>query len=682
MAKERRLPELLSPAGSFSALEAAIEAGADAVYFGTTSYSNRMRAKNFEEEEAVRAIRLCSSYGVASHITLNTRLRERELPSVLELAKRLWAAGASAFIVADVGLAGHLVREIPGVVLHGSTQLTGVSSADAEAMAKLGFSRMVCPRELTRKELCALVESSPIETEMFVHGALCVSVSGQCLMSWAMGGRSGNRGECAQPCRLPYSFGGGEKDYPLSLKDSCLASHIPGIIDSGVASLKIEGRMKGEDYVYGVTRIYRRLLDEGRCATAEELHELESLFSRDGFTDGYYTGKRLGMNGTRPEGAAESEGVFGGLKRKLPVKGILEAISGRETTLTLTEGELTVRVAGDVADTARSAAASAESTYKNISRLGGTAYTLAEGDFTFITDGRAFLPTSALNELRRRAVEALSEAKSDSLRQYRCDRESLGFKEAAETDEPFTRLASFRRYEDVPAVAWEYFDTVFLPYGEAEKAGGRASLALSPWTPDTARLKEQLASYRDDGGTRVLCHTLGQIGAAVDAGLSPVASFRLNVTNKASAQVLRDMGVLYTVLSPELPVAAMGDISRSVGNCGAVVYGHLPLMLLRRCVMKSQGCSGKCSSAGCLSGEVLKDRRGGELRVLAASEETNVITNSHVIWSADRQNELLDFGCVHFLFTEEAPFEAARVIESYRRGESPEAAGVRKLKRM
>ena len=267
-----------------------------------------MRAKNFSDDEIVDAVRKCAAYGVASHVTLNIRMRSRELPDAVCLARRLWDAGVTAFIVADAGLAEAIKREVPDAVLHASTQMTGVNSRDAAALRRLGFSRMVCPRELSKDELFALVSCSPIEVEAFVHGALCVSVSGQCLMSWAMGGRSGNRGECAQPCRLPYSKNGGSPAHALSLKDSCLAGHIPELIDSGVASLKIEGRLKAADYVYGVTKVYRRLLDERRAATDAEMRELESYFSREGFTRGYYDGK-LGreMFGTHQDAPEEKE---------------------------------------------------------------------------------------------------------------------------------------------------------------------------------------------------------------------------------------------------------------------------------------------------------------------------------------------------------------------------------------
>ncbi|MBQ4067397.1 MAG: U32 family peptidase, partial [Clostridia bacterium] len=282
-------PELLAPCGSMSALEAAIEGGADAVYFGSDRFNARMRADNFSGDDLARSISLTKAYGIKSYITLNTRLFDIELSDALRLSASLYEAGADALIVADTGIARLIKKHIPELEIHASTQLSGHNAEDAKALMEAGFTRMVCHREITRDGLLSLCKDSPIEIEMFIHGAYCVSFSGQCLMSAVMGGRSGNRGECAQPCRQPYTTPGDKgKNYPISLKDMCLASHITDMIDFNVASLKIEGRQKPAEYVYKTVKIYRRLLDEGRNATAEEIDELERIFSRSGFSDGYF----------------------------------------------------------------------------------------------------------------------------------------------------------------------------------------------------------------------------------------------------------------------------------------------------------------------------------------------------------------------------------------------------------
>ena len=291
------LPELLSPAGSPEALRAAVAGGADAVYIGGSAFNARINAANFTIEQIKEAADYCHKRGVRLHVAVNILILDREMKDALEYIRELYLAGVDAVICADMGLAKEIHRHFPELELHGSTQMSGHNLEAARLMSDMGFSRMVTAREMTREDIASLCKSSPIDIEIFIHGAICVSHSGQCLMSSLIGGRSGNRGLCAQPCRMQYNG-----SYPLSIKDMCLATHIPEIIDMGVRSLKIEGRMKSPDYVYGVTRIYRRLLDEKRGATPAEIKELEALFSRSGFTDGYYVGKiSKAMNGIRSD---------------------------------------------------------------------------------------------------------------------------------------------------------------------------------------------------------------------------------------------------------------------------------------------------------------------------------------------------------------------------------------------
>ncbi len=294
--RHKGIPELLSPCGSLESLSAAVEGGADAVYFGGTVFNARMNAKNFDRSEVRSAVSYCHENGVKAYVALNTQILDREMKSALDHAAFLYESGADALIIADMGLASLIRKYIPELELHASTQATVHNLAGAEKFHDLGFSRVVGARELDRENIAELCKSRA-EIELFVHGAICVSVSGQCLMSAMLGGRSGNRGQCAQPCRMCYNG-----EYPISMKDMCLASHIPSLIDAGVASLKIEGRMKSPSYVHGVTSIYRRLLDEKRSASADEIRELQQLFSRSGFTDGYYT-KNIGkgMLGIRTE---------------------------------------------------------------------------------------------------------------------------------------------------------------------------------------------------------------------------------------------------------------------------------------------------------------------------------------------------------------------------------------------
>lgn len=289
------LPELLAPAGSPEAAMAALKGGADAIYLGGRMLNARMNANNFTDDELSECIRTCHARGVKVYVTLNTSVYDRELAEAIQYADKLYEMGTDALIIADLGFVALTKGRYPGMEFHASTQASGHNAACAKALAEAGFSRMVCARELSREAIKQLCKDSPIEIEQFIHGAMCVSQSGQCMASQVMGGRSGNRGVCAQPCRMSYNGGS-----PLSLKDMCLASHVTDLIESGVSSLKIEGRMKSPAYVYEVTSAYRKLLDEHRNATEKEISSLAAVFSRSGFTDGYYVGKIDGsMNGVR-----------------------------------------------------------------------------------------------------------------------------------------------------------------------------------------------------------------------------------------------------------------------------------------------------------------------------------------------------------------------------------------------
>ncbi len=310
------LPELLAPAGSPEALDAAIAAGADAVYLGSTQFGARAFAKNFDRPALKQAVENAHDAGVRVYLTVNTLITDRQMRAAMDLVAYAYEVGVDALIVADWGLAKLCRENYPDLPIHASTQCSGHNADAAKWLADRGFSVMVAARELSADNLRRLIKASPIPIEVFVHGALCVSASGQCLFSSIVGGRSGNRGECAQPCRMQYN-----NKTPLSLKDLSLAAHIPELIDMGVASLKIEGRMKSPDYVYRVTSIYRRLLDERRAATPAEIAALEAVFSRQGFTDGYYVGDTSQMNGIRSEADKSATlKVSHTLKQHVPVR--------------------------------------------------------------------------------------------------------------------------------------------------------------------------------------------------------------------------------------------------------------------------------------------------------------------------------------------------------------------------
>ncbi|MGN1095693.1 MAG: U32 family peptidase, partial [Eubacteriales bacterium] len=424
---KKTLPELLAPAGSYRALEAALSAGADAVYFGAREFNARANAENFSDEELISAIRKLKLLGVKSNIVMNTELYENELYKALSAAERVLSAGADALIVADIGLASLIKKYFPEAQIHASTQMCGENTENAKIFASLGFSRMVAAREISFKNLKYLCENSPIETEIFVHGALCVSHSGACLMSSVIGGRSGNRGECAQPCRLPYKCRGCE--YPLSLRDISLAGHITDIIDTGVASLKIEGRMKSPEYVYGVVSVYRRLLDEGRNATDEETEYLSSLFSRSGFTDGYFTENishsMLGVRTDSDKNATllcQSEAKK---ERKLKLKMRAELYAGKPLKLCGTAfragEEFYAETEGDTSEEARTCPLSDERIKQSLIKLGTTVFESDITDISVFSDGKSIVPISSLNASRRELCAKLEKALLGEEKTYRKD---------------------------------------------------------------------------------------------------------------------------------------------------------------------------------------------------------------------------------------------------------------------
>ena len=299
--------ELLAPAGSMDALRAAVQNGADAVYLGCGSYNARQSAKNFTIDTLGEALKYCHVRGVQVHLALNILVGDREMQKVADLIRAAAQAGVDAFIVQDWGVV-QLCRQIaPHVPVHGSTQMTVHSLAGVQMCAAMGMKRVVLSRELNREEIRYICANSPIEIEIFGHCALCMCYSGQCYLSAMIGGRSGNRGRCAQPCRQSYGYSRWENKYPLSLKDNCLVQYLKEIEEMGVASLKLEGRMKRPEYVAAVTGVYRQALDGGEV-TREMLQTLYDAFNRQGFTDGYYTGRvNRKMFGVREETGEDSD---------------------------------------------------------------------------------------------------------------------------------------------------------------------------------------------------------------------------------------------------------------------------------------------------------------------------------------------------------------------------------------
>ena len=661
MRRKDDLPELLAPAGDFECLVAAVRGGADAVYIGGKLFSARAYAKNFDTDEIKRAVSYCHLHGVKLYVTMNILLFDNELDEAVAFAKDLYRAGVDALIVADLGLIRRLRSEIPDFELHASTQMSVNNSLGADFAYGLGCARVVLARELSGENMREVTEKCRAETEVFLHGALCVCHSGQCLFSSMIGGRSGNRGECAQPCRLPYNNG----KYILSLSDLSLADHIRELIDSGVASLKIEGRMKSPDYVYTVTSIYRRLLDEHRNSTAAENKRLERVFSRGGFTDGYFVGntftkmtgvrtdedKRISMNEEKGDFSYDRTRVKARVRMKLGEPSYM-ALYGIDTDR---ESE----VYGDAPDLAKNAPLSSDAVKERLAKMGNTFLSLDVSDIELELDEGINLSPSAINKLRRDAAEkfeSFCRNFDDTLVQkvdisYTKPHENAPMRSAVF----FTPDRLYELSKDVLG----YFNAIFVPLTEYH---GLCDLANGVYIPpvvmegELSPVRKMLKEAKEKGAVYALIGNPSHVALASEVGLTPVGDFRLNVTNKESLAAWGEKQMPDVMLSPELT-------SRQAARLGgrAIVYGRLPLMITERCFMKENfGCDkcGKCS---------LTDRKGIKFPMMREFGHRNLIFNSAFTYMGDKMSEV--GGAVsgyHFIFTTERADEIRSVVRAFK----------------
>lgn len=718
--QKKNLPELLAPAGTREALDAAIHAGADAVYFGGSRFNARMSADNFDDAAMEDAIRTCAFWGVKSNITLNTLPTERELPDVLRYAEKLARWGADAIICADLGTASLIHRYFPTVELHASTQCAGHNTDAARFFAALGFSRMVAARELSYQDLSTLCRESPIETELFIHGAMCVSQSGGCLFSALVGGRSGNRGACAQPCRLPYQMecakneagANGKKKaavrdeadaFPLSLRDNCLASHIPQLLTLGAASLKIEGRMKSPAYVTGVVRIYRRLLDEGRAATAEELRALSDLFSRGGsFTDGYFRGTTgRAMRGIRTEAdktatTKAEQAISAGrpVTRRIPCEITFTAQADKPTELSISANRRTVTVTGAIPEPAQNRAVTEDDLKKNLTKLGSTPF--AAEAVRIHLDEHLMLPLSAVNALRRDAAEALEQTLQRRVLPDLPTADALyASLSAPKTDAfsgayPCPKQASFLFADRIPKMASSVYDILYLPLHTFSAAPQKArdvgvnGIILPPVIFDSewCAVEAMLTKAKEAGILHALVCNVGHIEKAKQYGFILHGDLRLNVWTANSADVYADTGLTDLLLSPELTVPQMRDVKSKLPK-GVITYGRLPMMTLQRCIIREQiGAAPQvsdrdnpCRYCDAHPISMMRDRKQMRFPITRMYPHRNIVHNAAPLYMADKQEELarLHAAFVHHMFTIETAAQAEAVIRAY---EAPDFRGV------
>lgn len=657
MRRKAKLPELLAPAGDLECLYAAVSAGADAVYVGGKLYSARAYAKNFDMDELRRAVAYCHLHGVKLYVTLNTLLYNSEIAPAVEFAAELYRIGVDALIVADVGLIRELRIALPELELHGSTQMSVHNSCGADLAAELGCSRVVLARELSGENIAKVTQKCKPEVEVFLHGALCVSHSGQCLFSSMVGGRSGNRGECAQPCRLPYG-----KGHPLSLRDLSLAHHIPSLIDFGVASLKIEGRMKSPEYVYTVVSIYRRLLDEHRSSTPQEDRALDEIFSRGGFTDGYYrSALSEGMTGVRSDAA---KAISRTLKESFDAERVSVFARARlalgepsELTLGIVGTDKTVTVLGAVPSAARSAPLDAEAVKTRLSKMGNTYLSLDRKDIDLSLDEGINLSPGEINALRRAAAErlGLEERPVPEIKIESPDNLTRGVSKL--------RTAHFYEPKLLHSLrdALDYFDICFVPLhrlSECEVIPCGVVLPPVIMEDELDEVKDMLLSAKEKGVMYTLVGNIGHLKLVLDAGLVPVGDFRLNVYNSYARAEYTERGFGNILLSPELTLPEVYEVG---GRC--IVYGRLPLMLTERCFMKdSFGCA-ECSRCS------LTDRRGVAFPMVREYKHRNIIFNSAVTYIGDKGRERDRLSGEHFIFSTEDKYEALSVIDAFKNNE-------------
>lgn len=672
---KKKLPELLCPAGSPDALDAAIDGSADAVYLGGALFNARMNAKNFGGDALRSAVLRAHTFGVKVYLTLNTLITDHEFPAMIDFVREAVMSGIDALIVADIGAAVAIHRYFPSLELHASTQMSGHNADMGHRLQRLGFSRMVIARETSAENLKTVIQKSPIEVEMFIHGALCVSHSGQCLFSSLVGGRSGNRGECAQPCRLPYSCADCKKNapaFPLSLKDLSLAKHVPELINMGVSSLKIEGRMKSPEYVRDTAKIWRRLLDESRPATDTEMHILSDSFSRGGFTDAYYCGQiRHSMLGVRSEADKSNSKAaepFTKLTKSIPLDILVCMRAQSPISMTVFDGTRRITVCGEIPQAAIHAPLTREALERSISKFGGTEYTV--GHLEVQLDEGLMLPVSQLNDLRRRALQALKEEIQPKIIlptvSYTDEKKPISERKALKT-------ARFYKSEQITETAMQYFDRIYLPLHRfTERATG---VVLPPviFDSDMPAVEKQLQNAAARGATHVLIGNLGHLSLAARAKLIPVGDFRLNATNCESVAALASYDLDGLILSPELTLPQIRDIR---GNTEVIVYGRIPLMTLEKCVIREIADCKQCAS----DTVCLKDRRGFRFPVLQEWQHRNIIYNSLPTCMSDREDQLLraHITARHFLFTNETPQEVDAVIAAYK-SHTPLPKTVRRL---
>lgn len=664
--------EILAPVGNFESLSAAVRCGADAVYFGYKDFSARRNAVNFSLEEMKEAVKYCKGAGVKTYLTLNIAIKDNETEEAFDIAKSAYLSGVDGLIVSDLGLADMIHKALPEIELHASTQMSINSPSGLKILKELGFCRVVPAREMSKKELaelCAEAKKLNMEVEVFVHGALCMCLSGQCLLSSVLGARSGNRGLCAGPCRLPFGVKNGT-GYDLSLKDLSLISHIGELVDMGVTSFKIEGRMKRPEYIAATVTACRNMVDNG--SVPEELNEmLKNVFSRSGFTDGYFT-EKLGKNmfGTRNKDdvikSKETYAFLHNLYRnefsRIPVNIRLEIKENKPVKLEISSEKYAVSVLGKLPENAENVSVTKEAIIKQISKLGGTPYYLETAEID-IQNG-LFFSNKDLNELRRKAVSELTEKYSEIP-----DRKVFSFDFKATDKKRTEKPKIYAKFLDLKEIPNDLsgVEMLIIPLekiGEDLPEFKNIAVEIPKFTCNENYIKEKLKIAEQKGIKTALCDTLSALETARGMSFETIGGIGLNVLNEKSANVLKRLGVKGVMLSAEMLLKRANSF-KFEGEKGIFAYGRLPLMAFKNCPLKNGRECKDCDKQG-----VITDRKNTEFPIRCRAFYSEMF-NSKPIYIADRLSEIRNVDFLVLSFTTENSTEARNIVERYLNNEDP-----------
>ncbi|MCF0151313.1 MAG: U32 family peptidase [Firmicutes bacterium] len=681
-------PEILAPVGGSEQLLAAVRSGADAVYFGLQNFNARRNAENFAGEGLADTVAYCHIRGVKVYITINILVKDSELSDMKKAVDTAALAGADGIIVQDLAVARYIRSRWPGLPLFASTQLVCHNAEGVRELKKLGFSKFVLARELSLAEIRQVIERTGEAVEVFVHGAHCMSVSGACYMSAMIGGRSGNRGLCAQPCRLDWRLNG--KEYALSLKDLSYVEHMKELAEIGVASFKIEGRMKRAEYVAAAVTACRRALE----GETPDLDTLRSVFSRSGFTDGHLTGKRgPAMFGYRTkDDVVAAAGVFKSLQQlyekempRVDVDMFLNVTRSENPTLTVTDGEHASSAEGAPAQEAVSHPLTEEAAFKSLSKTGGTPYRLRE--LGFYADEGLMLPVSQLNAMRRDALAGLNEQRAaipdrsvseegigPDLQAAALAVSSDGFQESVY---PWRiRFETAAQLEDSTGtdgrIELTAEQAVILPLSVIEQDPSlisrygdqlMAELPAMLWPGMGAKVLQSLKNLKRLGLARAYVDNIGAVEIARSAGLFIHGGFCLNLLNSVTVDEYRALGLTDSVLSMELSYANLRRLSPSM-PVGTVVYGRMPLMKLRACPARGEKGCGSCDGH-----PVLSDRMGEQFPMLCRSRQYSEILNCVPQYTADKGLPANCFKLVYF--TVETAAQCRAILKNCQEKSSP-----------